>query len=65
MIFYLPQEGGQVVAEQLPQEEALPEVLPILPEKAERMRCTLPEPQEGQGSTLMSSFDPIISISKV
>lgn len=50
-----PQEGGQLVVVQLPQEAAAPAVFPIFPEKADIIRCVLAEPHSGQATVIFSS----------
>jgi len=55
MIGQCPQEGGQLVVVQPPQEEPAPAVFPIFPEKADIIRCALAEPHSGQATAIFSS----------
>jgi hypothetical protein len=50
-----PQEGGQLVAAQLPQEAPPAEVFPIFPEKAEIIFSVRADPHIGQAMDSFSS----------
>ena len=51
-----PQEGGQLVVVQLPQEAPAPDVFPIFPEKADIIRRVLLDLHSGQATAIFSSL---------